>query len=77
MGSLHWFGGYNLNDPDLVETLVSNSADAIDWLANLDTPIVLNDVSSFGGASVKWIHRPVDEEGKTVSVGAYIVALLE
>lgn len=70
-------GGHNLNNHDLVETLVSNTADAIEWLRGLDTPIVLDDVSSFGGASVKRIHRPVDEEGKTVSVGAYIVPLLE
>ena len=34
-------------------------------------------MASFGGASVKRIHRPVDENGKTVSVGAYTVPLLE
>ena len=34
-------------------------------------------VAAFGGASVKRIHRPVNEEGKTVSVGAYTVPLLE
>ena len=28
-------------------------------------------VSSFGGASVKRIHRPVNDEGKTLSVGSY------
>ena len=31
-------------------------------------------MASFGGASVKRIHRPVDAEGKTISVGSYIGA---
>ncbi|MCI5774258.1 MAG: flavocytochrome c [Erysipelotrichaceae bacterium] len=70
-------GGKNLNDPELVKTLVDNSADAIDWLAGLEAPIALNNVSSFGGASVKRIHRPVDAEGKVLSVGSYMVPLLE
>ena len=68
-------GGKGLNDPALVETLCSNSADAIDWLG--EQGITLNSVSSAGGASVKRIHRPVNEEGKVVSVGAYMVPLLE
>ena len=70
-------GGKNLNNHDLVKTLVDNSAEAIDWLAALESPINLTDVSSFGGASVKRIHRPVDAEGKTLSVGSYMVPLLE
>ncbi len=68
-------GGKGINDPDLVNTLVNNTADAIDWLATQD--IKLTDVASFGGASVKRIHRPLNEEGKVVSVGAYTVPLLE
>ena len=39
--------------------------------------ITLHNVSSFGGASVKRIHRPVNEEGKVVSVGAYMIPLLQ
>lgn len=70
-------GGKGINNIDLVTTLATNSADAIDWLANLGTPIALTDVSSFGGASVKRIHRPLNAEGKTVSVGSYMVPLLE
>lgn len=70
-------GGKALNNQELVATMVNNSADAIDWLASLDTPISLTSVSSFGGASVKRIHRPVNEEGKTISVGSYMVPLLE
>ena len=70
-------GGGGLNDPDLVKTLVANSADAIDWLDSLDPEIVLHNVAQFGGASVKRIHRPVDAEGKVLSVGAYVVPLLK
>ena len=68
-------GGKGINDPELVETLCSNSADAIDWLD--EHGITLHSVSSFGGASVKRIHRPVDGDGKTVSVGSYMIPLLQ
>ena len=68
-------GGKGINDPELVETLCENSADAIDWLD--EHGITLHNVSSFGGASVKRIHRPVDAEGKTVSVGSYMIPLLQ
>ena len=68
-------GGKGLNDPELVNTLVSNSAAAIDYLDSIG--IHLNNVAAFGGASVKRIHRPVDDAGKVVSVGAYTVPLLE
>lgn len=68
-------GGKSINDPELVETLCANSADAIDWLD--EHGITLHNVSSFGGASVKRIHRPVNAEGKTVSVGSYMIPLLQ
>ena len=68
-------GGKGINDPALVETLCSNSADAIVWLS--EQGIDLPSVSSFGGASVKRIHRPLDDEGKVVSVGSYMIPRLE
>lgn len=68
-------GGKNVNDHELVKTLAENSAAAIDWLDGIGAE--LHNVGSFGGASVKRIHRPVNAEGKTVSVGAYIVPILE
>ena len=68
-------GGKGIYDPELVETLCANSADAIDWLD--EHGITLHNVSSFGGASVKRIHRPVNAEGKTVSVGSYMIPLLQ
>ena len=68
-------GGKGVNDPALVETLCSNSADAIDWLD--ENGITLHNVSSFGGASVKRIHRPVGDDGKVVSVGSYMIPRLQ
>ena len=68
-------GGKGINDMDLVTTLAENSAAAIEWLEGVGAE--LHNVGSFGGASVKRIHRPVNDEGKTVSVGSYIVPILE
>ncbi len=67
-------GGRGLNNPTLVKTLTENSAAGIEWLASVG--VNLDHVSSFGGASVKRIHRPVNEEGKTVSVGSYTIPRL-
>ena len=68
-------GSKGINDPALVKTLCEGTADAIDWLdAN---GMSLHNVSSFGGASVKRIHRPTNAEGKVVSVGAYLIPLME
>ena len=68
-------GGSGLNDPELVRTLGEKSAEAIDWLE--ENGAVLHNVAAFGGASVKRIHRPVNAEGKVVSVGAYVLPILE
>ena len=68
-------GGKGINDPELVKTLVENSADAIDWLDSIGA--TLHNVGQFGGAAVKRIHRPVNDEGKTLSVGSYVVPILE
>jgi fumarate reductase flavoprotein subunit len=67
-------GGKNMNDKELVQVLSSQSADGIEWLKSIGA--TLESVGSFGGASVKRIHRPVNAEGKTVSVGAYLVPIL-
>ena len=67
-------GGKCLNNLDLVMTLTGNSAEAIDWLATKDAH--LTNVGSFGGASVKRIHRATTEDGKTTPVGAYLVKVL-
>ncbi len=68
-------GGHGINDPVLVKTFADNAAGAIDWLKTIN--IDLSSVGAFGGASVKRIHRPLDEEKKVVSVGAYMIPRLE
>lgn len=68
-------GGKCVNNFDLVKTLAENSADSIDWLSTIGAD--LNNVGAFGGASVKRIHRPVNEDGQVISVGSYVVPILE
>lgn len=68
-------GGKGINNPALVATLAENSAAGIAWLESIGAN--LTSVGSFGGASVKRIHRPVNAEGKTISVGSYIVPILQ
>lgn len=68
-------GGKGINNFDLVKTLAENSAEAIDWLDSIGAE--LHNVGQFGGASVKRIHRPVNDEGQVVSVGSYVVPILE
>lgn len=68
-------GGKGINDPALVKTLCENSADSIEWMSSIGAD--LKSVGQFGGASVKRIHRPVNAEGKTTAVGAYVVPILE
>ena len=68
-------GGGGINDPELVRTLAENSEDCIAWLKSIGAD--MPSVSSFGGASVKRIHRPVDGDGKVVSVGEFIIPVLE
>lgn len=60
-------GGKNLNDPELVKTLVENSAQAVDWVNSIGGDLSV--VGQFGGASVKRIHRPSD----TSAVGPMLV----
>ncbi len=68
-------GGGARNNPELVKKLAENSDDAIEWLKTIGAD--MPSVSSFGGASVKRIHRPLNDEGKVVSVGEFIVPILE
>lgn len=68
-------GGKGINDPELVETLAGDSKAAVDWLESIGASLA--SVSSFGGASVKRIHRPLDEAGKVAAVGSYLIPILE
>ena len=64
-------GGHDLNNPDLVHTLADNSSAAIDWLDSIGAP--LSNIGLAGGASAMRQHRPVNDEGKILSVGSYLV----
>ncbi len=64
-------GGHQLNNPDLVRTLAENSSAAIDWLDSIGAP--LSNIGQAGGASTKRQHRPVNDEGKILSVGTFLV----
>ena len=64
-------GGHDINDKDLVRTLAENSASAIDWLDSIGAP--LSNIGLAGGASAMRQHRPVNDEGKILSVGTYLV----
>lgn len=67
-------GGKGINNPELVMTMVNNSAAAIDWLATKNAH--LTNVGSFGGASVMRIHRATTDDGKTTPVGSYLIKVL-
>ncbi len=67
-------GGKGINDPELVEVLAENSAEGIEWLKKYNIELVT--AGPFGGASVQRIHFPM-VDNKKVSVGAYMVPLLE
>jgi len=60
---------------DLTETLVKNSAAAIDWLDDIGAN--LHAVTASGGSTARRLHRPVNEKGKIVPLGSYLVPLLE
>ncbi|MBR4162767.1 MAG: flavocytochrome c [Solobacterium sp.] len=64
-------GGHQINNPDLVHTLADNSSAAIDWLDSIGAP--LSDVGQAGGASAARQHRPVNDEGKVIAVGTFLV----
>lgn len=64
-------GGHYLNDPELVQTLVKNSADAVDWLASLGAD--LSDVGKMAGSTNPRTHRP---QGGA-PVGAHLISVLK
>ena len=66
-------GGKGINKFNLVKALCEGTKDAIDWLDGIG--VILHNVASFGGASVKRIHRPVNDAGQVVSVGSYMVPI--
>lgn len=63
-------GGYFLNDPSLVETLVNKAAAAVEWLISLGAD--LNNVGQLAGSSQKRTHRP---DGGA-AIGPHLMAVL-
>ena len=66
-------GGKYLNDPDLVHTLVNQSASIVEWLQSPLIGADLSDVGMFGGATNKRIHRPKGGG----AIGEHLVPLLK
>lgn len=64
-------GGHYLNDPDLVRTLVENSADAVDWLGSLGAD--LSDVGKMAGSTNPRTHRPKGG----AAIGAHLISVLK
>ncbi len=62
--------GHDLANPDLVQTLAENSAEAVDWLDSIGAP--LTKVAATGGTEHKYLHKP--EDGRPV--GSYLVEKL-
>ncbi len=63
-------GGKNLNNPELVKTLTSNSASTVEWLISLGAD--LSDVGRMGGSTNNRTHRPTGGAG----VGAHVAGVL-
>lgn len=63
-------GGKEINNPDLVQTLVDHASESVDWINGLGAD--LSDVVIFGGQSVPRTHRPADGS----PVGPVVVEVL-
>ncbi|MCI5972274.1 MAG: flavocytochrome c [Anaerococcus sp.] len=64
-------GGHDINNPDLVRKMVDSSSEAIDWLEDNGAP--LTQLKFSGGQSEMRTHAPVNDEGKSIPVGSYLV----
>ncbi|WP_249961724.1 FAD-dependent oxidoreductase, partial [Histophilus somni] len=67
-------GGHNSNNPELVKKMAEESDDAIEWLESIGAP--LSNVGLAGGATNPRCHRPIDDKGKIISVGTFLVEKL-
>ncbi|AEC01580.1 flavocytochrome c [Parasphaerochaeta coccoides] len=63
-------GGQNINDPALVDAMVINSAETVDWLLGLGAD--LTDVGKMAGSSNSRTHRPAGG----AAVGGHLVEVL-
>lgn len=67
-------GGHEINNRELVEKLASESASAVDWLEELGAP--LKQLKFSGGQTEMRTHAPLNDEGKSMPVGNYLVTKL-
>ena len=63
-------GGRELNNPELLEVMTSNGADAVEWLIGLGAD--LSDVGRLGGSSNNRAHRPTGGS----PVGPHLISVL-
>lgn len=67
-------GGHEKNKKELVEKLAGESAAAVDWLEEQGAP--LKQLKLAGGQSKMRTHAPINDEGKSIPVGSYLVSKL-
>ena len=64
-------GGKDLNNPELVQILTSQSADAVNWLE--DQGVEFKQLKFSGGQSEMRTHGVLNDEGKGIPVGSYLI----
>lgn len=64
-------GGHDKNNKDLVQKMAEESSAAVDWLEELGAP--LKQLKFSGGQSEMRTHAPINDEGKSIPVGNYLV----
>lgn len=64
-------GGHDKNNKDLVQKMAEESSAAVDWLEELGAP--LKQLKFSGGQSEMRTHAPINNEGKSIPVGNYLV----
>ena len=67
-------GGHDKNNKELVEKMATESSEAVDWLEELGAP--LKQLKFSGGQTEMRTHAPINDEGKSIPVGDYLVQKL-
>ena len=67
-------GGHDKNNKELVEKMAAESSEAVDWLEELGAP--LKQLKFSGGQTEMRTHAPINDEGKSIPVGNYLVQKL-
>lgn len=67
-------GGHEKNNKELVQKMAEESSEAVDWLEELGAP--LKQLKFSGGQTEMRTHAPINDEGKSIPVGNYLVQKL-